>query len=184
MTTYSILIRLVTLCLVLFSTILSVFLSQASTEDTGRAKQLFHARHVLDTLKGEWRFELIRAKEPNDSSLKGLRTFLPLHNELALEWKEEIDGLDVKITGVLGYDRERNEFYEFGLASVGPGEFSIGHWANGNREIVFVDTRATNEMIRTQTIFRLLSATRFEFVRYTLGGTQTREEWRAVFTRN
>ncbi len=153
-----------------------------STSDGNGNKQL--ALQWLDTLKGSWRFEIIRTGNPETRLHKGRRTFSETHNEHALEWNEQIDGADIEITGMLGYDQERDEFYEFGLASIGPGEYLIGRWDDESRAVIFTDSRSANETNKIQNIFRLHDANRFEFIRLSIEGEQQTENWRAVFVRD
>lgn len=166
--------------LLLLSPAVSTLASEAAISQAAPGADT--ARRILAVLEGHWKFELTTVSNEAGRQLEGSRVFSPSHNPLALRWEEEIDELDAKISGVLGFDGETNRWYEFALAGTGAGEFTIGAW-DEEGGIVFEHRASGDPLSRLRTSLRIMAEDRFEFVRLEEAGGQFREQWRAVFTR-
>ena len=84
------------------------------------------AEAFLDTLEGEWTFELFR-EGADQPSLRGVRSYrrAPASHP-SLFWTESFDGREVTIAGSLGFDPSDGRFYEFGAPSEGAPELWSG----------------------------------------------------------
>lgn len=144
------------------------------------------AMQLLGALRGSWRFYL--SPVSGQGGVEGSRAFLASPNPLALEWRERIDGGDLEIVGYLGYDAERERFYEFALASKGGGEFALGYWAAAERRsetsraIEFIHDGKRDGSQRITTL-RMLDERRFEYVREVTADGVRSVRWRARFVR-